>query len=56
MKDMRSRFGLHTIPFTPEVPVDQCMAMPHFDDTLEALMRVIDQRMSAAIIAPAGGL
>ena len=54
MKDLMSRFGLHSIPFTCEIPVDQCITLPHCDETLEAFVRVIDQRMSGALIAPAG--
>ena len=54
MKDFRSRFGLHTVPFTRELPVDHCMDLPQYDDAVRALVRVADHRMSGALIAPAG--
>lgn len=54
MNDFRSRFGLHTTPFTREVPVAQCLSLPQFDEAADALAGVIDERMSAALIAPAG--
>ena len=54
MKDLRSRFGFHSTPFTRELPVDHCLAFPQYDDALDALSRVVNRRMSAALIAPAG--
>lgn len=54
MKDLRSRFGLHTMPFTPEIQVGERFSTETFDEALRALVRVLDQRMSAALIAPAG--
>jgi general secretion pathway protein A len=52
--DFRSRFGLHCTPFTRELAVNQRMRLQLLDEALEALAGVIDQRMSAAVIAPAG--
>lgn len=54
MKDFRSRFGFHTTPFTREIPVSQRFSTEVFDEPLQALVRVLDQRLSAALIAPAG--
>jgi len=54
MKDLRSRFGLHTLPFTKEIAVRDFFSLPIFDEALQGLMYAIEYRMSAAIIAPAG--
>ena len=54
MKDLRSRFGLHTMPFTREIQVEECFSSDMLAEALQALVRVLDQRMSAALIAPAG--
>jgi len=52
--DLRSRFGLHATPFTPEIGVEQHFTLPFFDEALTGLRRAVDERMSAALIAPAG--
>ena len=54
VKDLRSRFGFHSTPFTREIAVEHRLSLPVFDEPLVALQRVIGQRMSAALIAPAG--
>ena len=54
MKDFRSRFGFHTTPFTRELPIAQCLDLPQYGEVLRALAGVVDERMSAALIAPAG--
>lgn len=54
MNDLRSHFGFHTIPFTREIAIEHRFSLPVFDEPLGALRRVVDQRMSAALIAPAG--
>ena len=54
MKDLHSRFGFHSTPFTREIAVDKRFTLPVFDEALDALQRVVQQRMSAAVIAPAG--
>lgn len=54
MKDMRSRFGFHTLPFTRELRVEDRFSQGPFDDALEALVRTVEQRQSCALIAPAG--
>ena len=52
--DLRSRFALHTTPFTRELGVEHRFALALFDDALGALHHVVDQRMSGALIAPPG--
>lgn len=54
IRDFRSRFGFHSTPFTREMAVRDRYRNPLFDDIVEALARVLDARMSAALIAPAG--
>ncbi len=54
MKDFRSRFGFHTTPFTREVAIRDRYKNPIFDEVIGALAHVADERMSAALIAPAG--
>ncbi|MGH2625741.1 MAG: AAA family ATPase, partial [Anaerolineales bacterium] len=52
--DLRSHFGLSEIPFTREISVESRWHSAHFDEPLADLVRTIDQRMSAVLIAPAG--
>lgn len=52
--EINARFGLRNTPFTPEIPVAELFAHPQRVAALDHLLRVIDQRMSAALIAPAG--
>lgn len=54
MKDFRSRFGFHTTPFTREISPDCRFSLPLLDEPVDALERVIERRMSGALIAPAG--
>jgi len=54
MKDFRSRFGFHTTPFTREIPVRDRFKNEIFDEVLGAFLRVLEERMSAALIAPSG--
>ncbi len=54
MKDFRSRFGFHTTPFTREIPPDCRFSLPMLDEPVDSLERIIERRMSAALIAPAG--
>jgi len=54
MQDFRSRFSFHSTPFTRELAVEQRFATEYFDEVLAALQRTIENRMSAALIAPAG--
>lgn len=52
--DLRTHFGLTEIPFTRELSVDHRWHSPHFDEPLADLVRTLEQRMSAVLIAPAG--
>ena len=54
MDDMRSRFGFHTLPFTRELRVEDRFPLAPLDEALEALLRIVEQRQSCALIAPAG--
>jgi general secretion pathway protein A len=54
IQHLTSRFGFHQMPFTREIRVEDLMRLPDFDEALRALERTVDNRMSAAIIAPAG--
>ncbi len=54
MTDLRSCFGLHTTPFTRELPIEHRFGHDQFNAVLEDLLRVVDMRMSGALIAPAG--
>lgn len=52
--NFQSRFGFRTTPFTRELPVKDRFLPPSQATELSHLHRVVDQRMSAALIAPAG--
>ena len=54
MLDFRARFGFNTAPFTRELPVEQRFALGFLDEALVALQRAVEQRSSAALVAPAG--
>lgn len=54
VSDVLSRFGFHTMPFTRELAVKDRYAHSMFEDALEPLVEAVGQRMSAALIAPAG--
>jgi general secretion pathway protein A len=54
MKDVNSRFGFHTLPFTREIRVEDHFQLEPFEEALAALHRSIEQRLSCALIAPAG--
>jgi type II secretory pathway predicted ATPase ExeA len=55
LPDLRSRFGLHSVPFTREIRLEHHdHALPLYDETLDALESAVWKRMSAALIAPAG--
>jgi general secretion pathway protein A len=53
--DFMSRFGFNATPFTQEIPVEQCFALPAHDEAVAALGDAVDKRMPAALMAPAGG-
>lgn len=54
MKDLRSRFGFHVMPFTREIRVEDRFRIEPLDEALDALVATIEQRESAVLIAPAG--
>lgn len=54
MTDLMAHFGLHTLPFTREIPVERRFAHPVFDEALDLLAGAVSKRMSAALIGPAG--
>jgi general secretion pathway protein A len=54
LADLFSRFGFHTLPFTRELAIKDRFVHPDFDAALEPLVSAVSQRMSAALIAPAG--
>lgn len=52
--EMTARFDLRSTPFTREIPVKELFPHPQRVSALESLLAVVDQRMSGALIAPAG--
>lgn len=52
--DTLARFRFHKMPFTREVSLDERLEFPHLDEAFEGLVRSVEQRMSAALMAPAG--
>jgi len=53
-RDIRTHFSLNSLPFTREVPVDKLWSPQGFQANLDDLVEVVHERMSAAVIAPAG--
>lgn len=54
IKDLRSRFGFHTTPFTREIRVEDRFPIPDADEAITAIVRAVEQRMSCGLIAPPG--
>jgi len=52
--DLRSHFRFTATPFTREIPVRDRWVSPIFDEPLTALLRTLEQRMSAVLVAPSG--
>lgn len=52
--DFRSRFHFHSMPFSRELPIDRRHQLPYYEEVIDALYRSVQQRESAALIAPAG--
>jgi general secretion pathway protein A len=52
--DIRSRYHFHTLPFTREVPVDRLFVLDAITEAVDAVQHAVENRMSAAVIAPAG--
>jgi len=49
-----SPLGFRKTPFTREIGVAECFALPHQAEAADALAEAVRQRMSATLIAPAG--
>ena len=49
-----SPFGFRKTPFTRELAISERFALPHQVEVADALAEAVHQRMSAALIAPAG--
>ena len=52
--DVRSHFSLTGLPFTRELDARDRFCLPAFEQPLAHLLRAVEHRMSAAIIAPSG--
>lgn len=52
--DVRTHFSLNALPFTREVTVSQLWRPKAFQENLQDLLGAVHDRMSAAVIAPAG--
>ena len=52
--DIRSHFAIHALPFTREIGVGERFEADQYRQAVNALRHCIEQRMSAALIAPAG--
>ena len=52
--DVRSHFGFRALPFTREIPIRDRWTSPLFEQPLSDLSHTVQQRMSAAVIAPSG--
>lgn len=54
MSELRSHFGFNNLPFTREIAINQCLELPMYKESLQALETTVQNRMSAALIGPAG--
>jgi general secretion pathway protein A len=52
--DLKSAFGCHATPFTRELRIEDLYPIPFFDQARDGILRAIEKRSSAALIAPAG--
>jgi len=52
--DIRSHFGLVTLPFTREITVEKRFMHPQYETAREALLQTILDRMCALLVAPDG--
>jgi len=52
--DLRSHFAWNSLPFTREIDVHDRFLVPAAELELSSLERVVENRMSAALIAPSG--
>jgi type II secretory pathway predicted ATPase ExeA len=49
-----ARFRFHKLPFTRELLTNERIEFPHLEEAFGGLMHSVEQRMSAALLAPAG--
>lgn len=54
MNDLRSTFGFHSTPFTRELRDEDQLCFPFQEEAVAGLLRAVEARMCAALIAPAG--
>jgi len=52
--NLKSCFGCHSTPFTREISVDQLHEISFFWEARDNIVRAVEKRMSAALIAAAG--
>jgi len=52
--DVCAHFGLHHLPFTREIAIADCWHHPQYDGLVDELHELVEHRLSAAVIAPAG--
>lgn len=52
--DLKSAFGCHTTPFTREVRIEDLYDLPVFHQARDGILRAVEKRSSAALIAAAG--
>jgi len=54
MKDLQALFGFHKTPYTRELAENEYFPLPHIDEALDGVLTALEERMSAALVAPAG--
>jgi type II secretory pathway predicted ATPase ExeA len=54
MMELRNIFHFTHPPFTREIPTDQLLPFPFFTEAQDAIVHALQNRMSCAIVAPAG--
>ena len=52
--DLKSTFGFHSTPFTREIVPDALLPLTSFEAARDGILRAIDKRMSAALVASPG--
>jgi type II secretory pathway predicted ATPase ExeA len=52
--DLRAHFGLRSLPLTRELAIAHRWPLPQHEAAIDALRATVEDRMSAALIAPAG--
>jgi general secretion pathway protein A len=54
MKDLQALFGFHKTPHTRELAENEHFPLPHIDEAKGGVLGAVKERMSAALVAPAG--